>query len=79
VGDPEAMYKIAQAYVVLGDNGSGLRALKRSIDNGFFPAVYIGRDELLSPLHSDGEFNSLLQQATQRQEAFRQKFFPGNS
>jgi tetratricopeptide (TPR) repeat protein len=36
VGDPEAVYKIAQAYAVLGDKVSALRALRRSVESGFF-------------------------------------------
>ena len=36
VGDPEAVYKIAQAYAVLGDKATALRALHRSVESGFF-------------------------------------------
>jgi hypothetical protein len=35
VGDPEAEYKIAQAYAVLGGKTSALRALRHSVDSGF--------------------------------------------
>src|SRR5205807_5194301 len=41
VGDPEAIYKIAQAYAELGDKGSALRVLRRSIEGGFFPYPYL--------------------------------------
>jgi TolB-like protein len=37
VGDPEAGYKIAQAFAALGDKPSALRMLRRSIESGFFP------------------------------------------
>src|SRR5581483_3302610 len=40
VGDPEASYKIAQAYAVLGDKASALRILQRSVEGGFFPYTY---------------------------------------
>ena len=36
VGDPEATYKIAQAYAVLADKSSALRALRMSVEGGFF-------------------------------------------
>ncbi len=35
VYDPEAVYKIAQAYSVCGDKAAALRVLKRSIETGF--------------------------------------------
>jgi tetratricopeptide (TPR) repeat protein len=34
--DPEAMYKIAQAYTKTGDKKSAIRWLRRSIEDGFF-------------------------------------------
>jgi hypothetical protein len=40
VGDPEATYKIAHAYAVLGDKVSALRMLGYSIENGFFSYPY---------------------------------------
>ncbi len=75
VGDPEAVYKIAQAYAVLGDKPSALRMLRRSIDSGFFPHAYIAVDPLLNGLHSESEFGRILEVARQRQEAFRRTFF----
>jgi TolB-like protein len=40
VGDPEAAYKIAQAYAVLGDRTSALRLLRASVEAGFL-AIHI--------------------------------------
>src|SRR5262249_1374688 len=40
VGDPEAVYKIAEAYATLGDKSSALRVLRYSIEKGFFSYPY---------------------------------------
>jgi DNA-binding winged helix-turn-helix (wHTH) protein/TolB-like protein/Flp pilus assembly protein TadD len=75
VRDSEAIYKIAQAYAVLGDKPSALRLFKHSIDNGFFPYPYFSTDPLLGSLRGDPEFESLIQKARQRHESFRKAFF----
>ena len=71
VGDPEAMYKIAQAYAVLADKTSALRALRTSVESGFFNYPYIAKDPLLNDLHSEPDFAQILNIARQRYEAFR--------
>jgi hypothetical protein len=75
VGDPEGAYKIAQAYAVLGDNTSALRVLRMSVESGFFSYPYIAKDPLLSDLHSEPEFDQILDGARQRYEAFKSAFF----
>jgi tetratricopeptide (TPR) repeat protein len=75
VGDPEAVYKIAQAYAVLEDETSALRMLRRSIESGFFPDSYIAADPLLNRLHREPEFGRILEIARQRREAFKRTFF----
>jgi DNA-binding winged helix-turn-helix (wHTH) protein/TolB-like protein/Tfp pilus assembly protein PilF len=75
VGDPEGMYKISQAYSILGDKPSALRALRRSIEGGFFCYPYFTTDPLLDGLRNEPEFNALLNAARERREAFRSKFF----
>jgi TolB-like protein/DNA-binding winged helix-turn-helix (wHTH) protein len=74
VGDPEATYKIAQAYAMLGDKTSALRALRASVESGFFCYPYIAKDPLLIDLHSEPEFTQILSVARQRYEAFRNSF-----
>jgi TolB-like protein/Flp pilus assembly protein TadD len=73
--DPEALYKIAQAYAVSGYKAPALRALKRSIENGFFPYSYLDTDPLLDGLRSEAEFSKLMSSARQRHEAFKKTFF----
>jgi DNA-binding winged helix-turn-helix (wHTH) protein/TolB-like protein/Tfp pilus assembly protein PilF len=75
VGDPEGMYKISQAYSILGDKTAALRALRRSIEGGFFCYTYFTTDPLLNGLRHEPEFTTLLNVARQRHEAFRSKFF----
>ncbi len=75
VNDAEAIYKIAQAYAVLGDKTAALRLLRRSIDGGFFCVSYFTDDPLLESLRSEKEFVLLLALARSRHEEFRRKFF----
>jgi len=75
VGDPEASYKIAQAYAVLGDKISAIRVLRTSVEAGFFSYPYIADDPLLNHLHQDPEFTEILDVARQRHDAFKNSFF----
>lgn len=75
VGDPEATYKIAQAYAVLGDRASALRVLKRSIDSGFFSYPYFLTDALLDNVRKEPGFDQLMSAARQRHQAFAALFF----
>lgn len=73
--DPEAIYKVAQAYAVIGDRTSALRVLHHSIENGFFPYPYLVNDPLLDSLRTEAEFSELLNVARQRHEKFKETFF----
>ena len=75
VGDPEGTYKIAQAYAVLGDKISAMRALRISVESGFFSYPYLSRDPLLNDLRHEPEFDQTLNTARQRYEAFKSAFF----
>lgn len=75
VGDPEATYKIAQGYAVMGDKPSALRMLQYSIENGFFSYPYFARDPLLETLHDSPKFWDLMEVARKRHIAFRKRFF----
>jgi len=74
VGDPEASYKIAQAYAVLGDKPAALRVLKRSIETGFFSYPYFLSDPLLESLRNENEFRLVMNIARQRHEQFVKTF-----
>jgi DNA-binding winged helix-turn-helix (wHTH) protein/TolB-like protein/tetratricopeptide (TPR) repeat protein len=74
-GDPEAMYKIAEAYAMLGDRTSALRAFRASIEGGFFSFPYLMTDPLLEGLRGESEFQRLLTVARDRHDAFKKRFF----
>jgi len=75
VGDPEAIYKVGQAFAVLGDRDSAVRVLRYSIENGFFAYPYLVRDPLLNSVRKEKEFDPLMDMARRRHEAFKKKFF----
>jgi serine/threonine protein kinase/tetratricopeptide (TPR) repeat protein len=75
VTDAEGIYKVAQTYAVLGDKTSALHMLRHSIGGGFFCYPYFVRDPLLQNLRNEPEFLTLMNQARQRHEEFKAKFF----
>jgi DNA-binding winged helix-turn-helix (wHTH) protein/TolB-like protein len=75
VGDPEAIYKLAEAYAALGDKPSALRMLRHSIESGFFPYSYLENDPMLDPLRNETEFAQLMSATGQRQQAFERALF----
>jgi serine/threonine protein kinase/tetratricopeptide (TPR) repeat protein len=75
VTDPEGIYKVAQAYAVLGDKGSALHMLRHSVGGGFFCYPYFMRDPLLQNLRAEPEFQTLMEQARRRHEQFKATFF----
>jgi DNA-binding winged helix-turn-helix (wHTH) protein/TolB-like protein len=75
VGDPEAIYKVAQAYASLGEKASALRVFRRSVEKGFFPYPYFKSDPLLNDLRNETEFKSIMALAQRRYEGFRKSFF----
>jgi tetratricopeptide (TPR) repeat protein len=79
VTDAEGIYKVAQAYAVLGDKQSALRVFKQSVEGGFFPYPYFQTDPLLNNIRGETEFGSLMNQARLRYERFRARFSPARS
>ncbi len=75
VGDPEASYKMAEAYAVLGDKDSGMRMMRSSIESGFFAYPYFLTDPLIDNLRSQVDFSGVMNSARRRHEAFKQRFF----
>lgn len=75
VSDAEGMYKMAQAFAVLGDKPSALHMLRHSIGGGFFCFPYFQRDPLLQNVRGEAEFQTLLNEARDRHEQFQKTFF----
>jgi DNA-binding winged helix-turn-helix (wHTH) protein/TolB-like protein len=77
VRDSEGVYKVAQAYAILGDKTSALRVLRRSIEGGFVCYPYFVSDPLLEQIRNEPEFAPLMQLARNGHEEFKRTFFPG--
>jgi serine/threonine protein kinase/TolB-like protein len=75
VTDSELLYKLAQAYAILGDKPAGLHMLQHSIEGGFFCYPYFVRDPLLDGIRHEPGFDQLMQEAQQRHEEFKTRFF----
>jgi tetratricopeptide (TPR) repeat protein len=75
VTDPEGVYKVAQAFAVLGDQATALKLWQRSVAGGFFCYPYFATDPLLANLRASAEYAEVLALARERHEAFGKKFF----
>jgi TolB-like protein/tetratricopeptide (TPR) repeat protein len=75
VGDAESMYKIAQAYAVLGDKPAALHALSHTVEGGFFCDSCFETDPLLANLRSEPGFQRLSDDARRRHQQFKSRFF----
>ncbi len=75
VADAEGVYKVAQAYAVLGDKETALKMLRRSIEGGFFCYPFFTTDPLLKNLRNENEYKTLMEMARARHEEFKSKFF----
>jgi tetratricopeptide (TPR) repeat protein len=75
IGDGEITYKVAQAYAALGERSAALRALSRSIEQGFFCYQYFASDPLLAALRDESEFAAIIEKARIRHEDFKRKLF----
>ncbi len=75
VSDAESMYKVAEAYGVLGDQHAALHALSHTIEGGFFCDACFETDPLLSGIRNEGEFQRLVEEARHRHEEFKARFF----
>jgi serine/threonine protein kinase/Flp pilus assembly protein TadD len=75
VGDAESMYKIAQVYAVLGDKAASLHALSHTVEGGFFCYSCFEADPLLADIRTEPEFHRLSEDARQRHDQFKSRFF----
>ena len=75
VTDAEGVYKVAQAFAVLGDQTTALKLWRRSVEGGFFCYPYFANDPLLNNLRGEADHARLLEMARRRHEGFKQRFF----
>ena len=74
VTDGEGIYKVSQAYAVLGAAPSALRMLQLSIAGGFYPYPYFRTDPLLGGIRNEPRFAQLMEEARRKYEQFRARF-----
>jgi serine/threonine protein kinase/TolB-like protein len=75
VSDAEGLYKVAQAYSILGDKPAAILMFHRAIEGGFFPYTYFQTDPLLDNIRKEPEFDMLMREAQERHEQFKERFF----
>lgn len=73
--DGEMLYKVAQAYALLGDKASALRSLRGAINHNFYCHACLIRDPLLDPIRGETEYAVLLKQALKLHDSFCQRYF----
>lgn len=69
------MYKVGEAWAIVGDRAASLHALSYTIDGGFFCYPCFTTDPLLAGERSDPQFQRLMQEASRRHDEFRNRFF----
>jgi TolB-like protein/Tfp pilus assembly protein PilF len=72
--DGEMLYKVAQAYALLGYKQEALRLLERAIQQNFICYPYFERDPLLENMRDEPHFAVLLKTAKAMHEEFSRKF-----
>jgi tetratricopeptide (TPR) repeat protein len=72
--DGEMRYKLAQAAAVLQDQPTALRLLRQAVEADFYCHSCFVRDPLLKSLGGNAEFESVLESARRKQDAFRKRF-----
>jgi len=76
VKDGETIYYTAAYYGLLGDKKRCLELLKKAVDNGYFNHLNMASNAYFDQVKSDSEFQSILDEAKRKHQAFRNKFFP---
>lgn len=76
VTDPEGIYKVAQAYAVLGDKPAALRLFQQTVQGGFVCYPYFQNDPLIDDLRREPRFAQLMEEARKRSQRFRDRFAP---
>jgi DNA-binding winged helix-turn-helix (wHTH) protein/TolB-like protein/tetratricopeptide (TPR) repeat protein len=73
--DGEMLYKVAQAYALLGDKPSALRSLQGAINHNFYCHACLIRDPLLESVRGEVEYADIVKVALDLHEAFRRRYF----
>ena len=76
VTDAEGIYKVAQAYAMLGDKPAAMRLFRQTVRGGFFCYPYFQNDPLLANLRNEPGFAESMEEARRRSQAFQARFSP---
>jgi DNA-binding winged helix-turn-helix (wHTH) protein/TolB-like protein len=71
VSDGEKIYKVAQAFAVLGEKEKALRLFDKSVETGFYCYQYFLNDPLLNNLRSEPKFVEIMEKARLQYETFK--------
>jgi len=74
-GDSEHWYLLGNAYGLLGDSASCVRALRKAVEGGFFSYPCFLKDPLLNSVRDNAEFQRVLALAKEKCEAFKKRAF----
>ncbi|VAW46973.1 Adenylate cyclase [hydrothermal vent metagenome] len=72
--DGEMTYKLVQLYALANAHELALKNLQITVDQGFFPMNYFLNDPALNSIQNIEQFTAIVEQATQRHEAFAERF-----
>jgi len=72
--DGEMTYKLVQLYALANAQELALKNLQTAVDQGFFPMSYFLNDPALNSIQNTEQFTAIVEQATQRHEAFAERF-----
>jgi len=75
VVDAEAWFYFGCFYCALGDIKSGMRALERAVEGGYFNYPQFVSYPLLKKIQTNHEFSAIIHKAKLKHEAFMNKFF----
>lgn len=70
VSDGEGIYKVAEAFAVLGETEKALRLFDKSVETGFYCHPYFLADPLLDNLRSEPKFAEILEKAKNNRARF---------
>jgi DNA-binding winged helix-turn-helix (wHTH) protein/TolB-like protein/Tfp pilus assembly protein PilF len=73
--DGEMLYKVAQAYALLGDKPSAFRLLRGAIDHNFYCHACLIRDPLFESIRGEAEYADLVKRALDLHDSFRRRYF----
>lgn len=73
--DGESMYYDAEDYALINNKEGSIRNLQKAVTHGYFNYPLMKNNTLFDFIRNDPEFQKVLQQARDKHEAFKKKYF----